>query len=953
MTSNDIRTKSIISWYGLAFTVPAAVYLALLSLVVKVIQVSAIEEGFDFVTLIQAWSPDLALSLFLAGGFGVAFSLLPRWRKVGLAIPFYLFIAYASVMTIASNFYFIKTGSNFSWSTIEYWLKNFEDTNKIMSSEGGGLKLVLSIGQLLVLAAIIALPLIPVVRRSLQGWRPMGLKWSGFAAGGAILGSILFGLVPASQGPAMAACRNIPMAIVMDFVHEVLLPKEMVEIGEDEKLDASLEVKAKEGAVRRNVVLIMFESLRWNSSDVYVPGLGSTPYLESLAQESAVVENQYSILPHTTKAVTAINCGIYPYISTDPMEATPGILPRRCLPHILRSQGYRTAFFQPAANFEKRDLLVSNMGYETYKGLNEMPHEGFEEINYFGREERMMLQPSMDWVDSVKGQPFLLTYLTLCTHHNYVTPQSWPQRRYVDHDEDLNNYLNGVRYTDDFIRQVMEGLEERGVLENSIVIVVGDHGEAFGEHGRRQHDLIMWEEGIRSFSLWHAPGIIEGGTRVKGWRSHLDIVPSVLDLLDIEVVKGGFQGQTLFEQAPENRKEFYSCWFQRRCLAMREGPIKVIYHFDQLPMEVYDNSTDAFDQHNLAFKGDYNGPWMESRKEEMLRWSRVVNQQYEEWAESILDRVVSDQEPEYDHRLSARFDDKIELVGYSLSKSEVRAGESLEVKLVFKALAPLKATDALFVHGLGGRSGTINADHVPAGGAYPLQRWQPGEYIVDEFPVHVPATWGRGDLKLAVGFWNKASKKRFAVESSAETRDERLVFAEVPVLAAARVGSAMTLEQRRARIGDWISFERPEVATTVGARFGDGVVLEGVEFHRLDVPLAGTVEMTYTFKALREGLSDWRLSVKLIRDDGVSIDGDHEPLGGLYPPRFWREGEYVRDRHRIHIDGNSSKPGTYGVYVGFFRGRAPVKPSGDFETDGEGRVRIGTAVISRPTQPHK
>lgn len=943
--------RPVLSWYGLAFTVPSAVYIVIVSLIVKILQIMAIEGSFQVGTLLQAWAPDVALALVLAVGLGAAFSALPRWGRIALAIPFYLFIAYASIITISSHFYFLKTGTNFSWSTLDYWFKNFEDTNKIMASEGGGLKVLLSVGQIVLLGCFVAVPLVPRIQRYLSAKSviPNCRAWA--VLGGALAAATGLALVPVSEGPSMAACRSIPVTLISDLMHDLVLPQEQVVIGESEKLDASLEVRSAEGVRKRNVVVIMFESLRWKSSDAYVPDLGTTPYLAELAKEGALVENEYTVLPHTTKAVAAINCGIYPYLDTDPKEATPGILPKRCLAHVLRSQGYKTAFFQPAANFEKRDQLVANMGYEVYKGLNDQPQEGFEDTNYFGKEERMMLQPSFDWLDSVKGQPFLLTYLTLCTHHNYVTPQSWPRKDYVDDDEDLNNYLNGVRYTDDFIRQVMEGLKERGLLENTVVVIVGDHGEAFGEHGRRQHDLVLWEEGLRSFALWYAPGLVEPGSKVTGWRSHLDIVPTILDLLGIEVVKGGFLGQSEFQPEPADRTQYYSCWFERRCLAMRQGPLKVIYHYDQLPMEVYDNSTDPFEQHNLAFSGEYNGAWLESKKEEMLHWGRVVNQQYDDWGESILSQVVSDTEPEYQTPMKAVFDGKVELVGYSLDKEKVKAGETVQLRLVFHCLEEMKASDALFLHGMH-KSGVVNADHVPAGGAYPLGQWEKGKYVVDEVPIHVPATWPKGEMKLGLGFWNKQSKKRFQVETEGEVVENRLIVAKIPVEASGQTASVLTVDQRRERIQDWIGFDKPEVGKEFGVQFGDGAVLEGIDFHKVDVPLAGTVEMTYTFRALREKLN-WKLSVKLIREDGVSIDGDHDPIGGMYPTKYWRQGEYIRDRHRIHIDGNTSRPGTYGIYVGFREGHNPVPVPKGVESDGEGRIRVGTAVLTEPTQPHK
>jgi hypothetical protein len=108
--------------------------------------------------------------------------------------------------------------------------------------------------------------------------------------------------------------------------------------------------------------------------------------------------------------------------------------------------------------------------------------------------------------------------------------------------------------------------------------------------------------------------------------------------------------------------------------------------------------------------------------------------------------------------------------------------------------------------------------------------------------------------------------------------------------------------------------------------------------------------MTYVFKALARIPANWRLTVELLRDDGVSIKADHVPIGGLYPPKDWREGEYVVDRHRIHIDMHLCKPGTYTAYLGFEAGGRPVPAAGSLATDARGRVALGTVIIARGPQ---
>jgi len=947
----------LVTLHGLIRTVPLALLFIVESVVIKWSQLSAVGQSAGFSTLFQVSAGDLSFVLFASAFFCAAISALPKAASIVASVLHFLFMLYALMFTAASHGYFLATGENLSWSGIEIWLANFKEVSSVMASEQTAGRAVFAYGQVVPVALLALAPLLPPIRRFIAARRRLPPVPSAAGIGAVLAVSLGLAFVPDADGPAQALSRCVAGDILADLVRDRVLPEEEITVSEKERLDASLVIEPRAGAPRPNVVVMVFESLNWKSSDVHTPGLGVTPFLAELAKKSLVVEHQYSVVPHTTKALVSINCGIYPYLDTEAKEATPGILPRRCLAHILRNQGYATAFFQPAANFEKRDLLVANMGYETYRGLNDMPQEGYEQTNYFGREERMVLRPSMDWVDSQRGRPFLLTYLTLSTHHNYITPQSFPYVEYPVEDLDHRNFYNAAHYIDTFFSEVFAEFEKRKLLDNTVFIIVGDHGEAFGEHGRRQHDLVLWEEGLRSFSMIYAPGMFPEPGRITGYRSHLDIVPTVADLLGLEVKEGEFLGSSLLGPAPEDRSLYFSCWFRRRCLGVRQGNVKTLFHYGLKQMEVFDADADPFDERNLALSPTYDQAFLDQRKEEMERFAAVVNQQYRQWEKDLSARAVSNEKPEVATPLPARFADSIELVGVDITPAEVEAGGNLNVRYVFKCLDDLSASQKLFVHFVH-RSGTVNADHVPGWGAYPLEKWEPGKYLTDEQTIHVPATWTSGDARLMIGFWDTKTGRRLEISGTdeisgteAKVDDRRLVVGAVHVKGHRPV-RAVTTEERRAKAGRFVTRRPVPMEVEGGAVFGDKVELAGLTLSRMDVHLAGTVEMAYLFRAMDDVPSDWKLTVKLIRDDGETIDGDHVPIGGLYPPGDWQTGEYVLDQHKIHIDMHLCKPGSYGVWLGFRSRGAPVPARGPALTiDSSQRVRIGTVEIRAGEKP--
>ena len=92
---------------------------------------------------------------------------------------------------------------------------------------------------------------------------------------------------------------------------------------------------------------------------------------------------------------------------------------------------------------------------------------------------------------------------------------------------------------------------------------------------------------------------------------------------------------------------------------------------------------------------------------------------------------------------------------------------------------------------------------------------------------------------------------------------------------------------------------------------------------------------------------DWKLTVELVQPGtGAKVAADHVPIGGLYPPKDWRTGEFVVDEHRIHIDSHVTRPGHYEVWLGFRSRRGPVGVDTDLPTDARRRVKLGDVHVA-------
>ncbi len=383
---------------------------------------------------------------------------------------------------------------------------------------------------------------------------------------------------------------------------------------------------------RRNVVLVHLESVRARSVTPYNEKLKTTPFLDELSKESLLAERAYTVVPHTTNALVATLCGVPPPIGQWQTRLVGDEIPARCLPELLGGRGYRSVYFTSSEQtFERRPEVVENMGYDEFYPVETMDKEGFEEVNYFGYEDDIMLGPSREWLEESGGKgPFVATYETITPHHDYRVPDRYGIKDFAE-KEGLNRYQNSVRYVDFFIRNLIEQYKELGLYEETIFVFYGDHGEAFAEHDRYQHDNVPYEEGLRIPLLVHDPQRFAGGRRL-GERlgapvNQLDVLPTLLDLLGYRVEGGEYPGSSLLDPPPAGRTLMASCWYEDECLASVTGDEKYVYHFGDKPEELFDLSEDPFERNNLADESPEG--LLGERRRDLLRWVARVEATYE------------------------------------------------------------------------------------------------------------------------------------------------------------------------------------------------------------------------------------------------------------------------------------------------------------------------------------
>jgi lipoteichoic acid synthase len=376
---------------------------------------------------------------------------------------------------------------------------------------------------------------------------------------------------------------------------------------------------------RPNIVLLIMESLR---ADVVAPYTTSTstvhkPFLNEIAQQSLVFEEAYTSVSHTSKALVAILCGMFPRFQMPIIEAKPHRLSLTSAAHLLGQVGYRSAFFQTAlATFENRVGLLKNLGFEDRFVQEDVKEPGYQKLGYFGMDEFAMLKPILNWAASKQDKPFFLTVLTVLSHHPYVMPG---QNGLLAHQEEyFHAYLKTVTHTDEFARALFAGLSDLRLLKNTVIIIVGDHGEAFGEHGLWQHDAVPYQEVTRVPLLIWGPSWLGPPRRVSGLRHHIDILPTLLDITGVSW-SGRLPGKSLIS-SDGHPYVVSSGWYTNYCLSLRKDHLKYIFYYDRKPIEVFDLKSDPRERQNLASTMPLEG--IDSAIREMQRFRLSVDQYY-------------------------------------------------------------------------------------------------------------------------------------------------------------------------------------------------------------------------------------------------------------------------------------------------------------------------------------
>jgi hypothetical protein len=364
------------------------------------------------------------------------------------------------------------------------------------------------------------------------------------------------------------------------------------------------------GAARgRNVVVVHLESTAARYLRPYGAAEDPMPNLTALSREAILFEHAYTVYPETVKSCFAVQCSTYPALDTD-AEAYEHVRSPSLASELARA-GYRTGLFH-SGRFRYLGMAAVLRG-RGYQALEDAGAIGGNHESSFGIDEESTVRRMLAWVDAgPPGQPFFLTYLPIAGHHPYDTPRAGPfgEARQID------CYRNALHYSDEALGQLLRGLRERGLLENTLIVILGDHGEAFGQHqGNYGHTLFVYEENVRVPYLVAAPGLVREPVRVGRVASVADTAPTVLDLLG-RPRPDAYQGRSLLD--PHPGMALFCTDYSLALLGLRDGRWKLIHELDSGRSRLFDLEADPDERHDVSAGHPER---VEAYREHLLRWS--------------------------------------------------------------------------------------------------------------------------------------------------------------------------------------------------------------------------------------------------------------------------------------------------------------------------------------------
>jgi arylsulfatase A-like enzyme/Tfp pilus assembly protein PilF len=350
-----------------------------------------------------------------------------------------------------------------------------------------------------------------------------------------------------------------------------------------------------------NLVVITLDTTRADRLGAYGYPRAGTPNLDALGQDGVVFDHASTAAPLTLPAHSTLFTGRFPpehgvrdnggYFLNDS---------ERTLAEVLKARGYATGGFIAAYVLDSKWGIAQ--GFDTYVDDFDLSKYKVMSMGAIQRPGNEVVDRALPWIDGHRDARFF-AWIHLYDAH---TPYNPPEPFRSEHPGDP--YQGEIAFADAQVGRVVELLRDRHLLERTVIVVMGDHGESLRDHGEAGHGFFVYESTMRVPLIVRVPYAAMRHRRIADPVRSVDVMPTVLDLLSVPkpanvVMDGASITPLMTGSRPEMGLEAYAeavyplhhfGWSDLR--ALRQGRYKLI----AAPRpELYDLQADPTEQKNI------------------------------------------------------------------------------------------------------------------------------------------------------------------------------------------------------------------------------------------------------------------------------------------------------------------------------------------------------------------
>jgi arylsulfatase A-like enzyme len=381
-----------------------------------------------------------------------------------------------------------------------------------------------------------------------------------------------------------------------------------------------------------NVIVVGIDTLRPDHLGCYGYERETSPNIDAFAARGVLFENTASQAPWTAPSFATVFTSLYPsqHGSMDVHSKMRASVPT--LATLLKQRGYATGAIINAPALKPEFGLSRDFDFYDMTPLD-------------GRIGDGTTRDALEWIDSQRGSPFFMFVHYFDPHLPYAPPPGYDDLFHPGYSGRISNpfdlegfskarerlfeemkeltaddwaeiidlYDGEIVFADEAFGALIRGLSERGLTEDTVIILLSDHGEEFFEHGGFEHGHSLYDELMRVPLIISLPGRVTEGARIRNQVRLLDITPTVFDLLGLEP-EAHFEGVSLLpyltgEGAVEAPGGSLLPPHIAYAEAIRQGPErksvtarphKVIYDIISTGREFYNLEDDPGETENLA-----------------------------------------------------------------------------------------------------------------------------------------------------------------------------------------------------------------------------------------------------------------------------------------------------------------------------------------------------------------